>query len=143
MYAGLEFGAECYCGHRVQSNKSLESECQMNCTGNPSLVCGGASRLSVFRLKLSQESARRREFHVTQWPKLNLHHQHQYKGAVTWQLFLHYNPPKHKQCGFHIKNPFYPATLKNVTTYNICFLFCSYCGLIVAAVIWLLHSKTW
>ncbi|XP_075882109.1 sialate:O-sulfotransferase 2 [Nelusetta ayraudi] len=59
MYAGLEFGAECYCSHRVQSNKSSETECQMNCTGNPSLLCGGANRLSVYRLKLSQESARR------------------------------------------------------------------------------------
>lgn len=69
MYAGLEFGAECYCGHRVQSNKSSESECRMNCTGNPSLVCGGASRLSVFRLKLSQESARRREFDAAPQPE--------------------------------------------------------------------------
>lgn len=73
MYAGLEFGAECYCGHRVQSNKSLERECHMNCTGNPSLVCGGVNRLSIYRLKLSQESAKRREFDATQQPKCNLH----------------------------------------------------------------------
>lgn len=62
MYAGVEFGAECYCGHRVQSTNTSDSECQMECTGDQSKLCGGANRLSIYRLKLSQESARRREF---------------------------------------------------------------------------------
>lgn len=61
MYAGVEFGAECYCGHRVQSTNTSDSECQMDCTGDQSKLCGGANRLSIYRLKLSQESARRRE----------------------------------------------------------------------------------
>lgn len=110
MYAGLEFGAECYCGHRVQSNKSSESECQMNCTGNPSLVCGGVNRLSVFRLKLSQESARRRKFDVTQWPKRN-------PCLLTptvldswgFQTFLHYNPHQSRH-----RNPFKNIHLSTV-----------------------------
>ncbi|XP_029018116.1 WSC domain-containing protein 2 isoform X1 [Betta splendens] len=59
MYAGLEFGAECYCGHKVQAPNASESECNMECKGERSNLCGGANRLSIYRLELSQESARR------------------------------------------------------------------------------------
>uniref|UniRef100_A0A667ZV78 WSC domain containing 2 n=1 Tax=Myripristis murdjan TaxID=586833 RepID=A0A667ZV78_9TELE len=59
LYAGLEFGAECYCGHKIQSPNASESECNMECKGEKSNLCGGANRLSVYRLELSQESARR------------------------------------------------------------------------------------
>ncbi|XP_041855844.1 WSC domain-containing protein 2 [Melanotaenia boesemani] len=59
MYAGLEFGAECYCGHKIQAPNASESECNMECKGEKSNLCGGANRLSIYRLELSQESARR------------------------------------------------------------------------------------
>nr|BDD89481.1 WSC domain-containing protein 2 [Oryzias latipes] len=59
MYAGLEFGAECYCGHKIQASNVSDSECSMQCKGEKSNVCGGANRLSIYRLELSQESARR------------------------------------------------------------------------------------
>uniref|UniRef100_A0A8C9VPG6 WSC domain containing 2 n=2 Tax=Scleropages formosus TaxID=113540 RepID=A0A8C9VPG6_SCLFO len=59
LYAGLEFGAECYCGHKIQAPSASERECSMECKGERSNVCGGANRLSVYRLELSQESARR------------------------------------------------------------------------------------
>ncbi|XP_061134924.1 sialate:O-sulfotransferase 2 isoform X1 [Syngnathus typhle] len=59
MYAGLEFGAECYCGHKIQTANASESECNMECKGEKSNMCGGANRLSIYRLELSQESARR------------------------------------------------------------------------------------
>lgn len=59
MYAGLEFGAECYCGHKIQGVNASESECNMECKGEKSSLCGGANRLSIYRLELSQESARR------------------------------------------------------------------------------------
>ncbi|XP_010602292.1 WSC domain-containing protein 2 [Fukomys damarensis] len=59
LYAGLEFGAECYCGHRIQAANVSEAECDMECKGERGSVCGGANRLSVFRLQLAQESARR------------------------------------------------------------------------------------
>ncbi|CAJ1068279.1 WSC domain-containing protein 2 [Xyrichtys novacula] len=59
MYAGLEFGAECYCGHKIQAPNVSESECNMECKGEKSNQCGGANRLSIYRLELSQESARR------------------------------------------------------------------------------------
>uniref|UniRef100_A0A8B9DTX0 WSC domain containing 2 n=1 Tax=Anser cygnoides TaxID=8845 RepID=A0A8B9DTX0_ANSCY len=59
LYAGLEFGAECYCGHKVQAPNASEPECDMPCKGERSSTCGGANRLSVYRLELAQESARR------------------------------------------------------------------------------------
>ncbi|GAB5579126.1 WSC domain-containing protein 2 isoform X1 [Panthera pardus] len=59
LYAGLEFGAECYCGHKIQATNVSEAECDMECKGERGSVCGGANRLSVFRLQLAQESARR------------------------------------------------------------------------------------
>ncbi|KAK7934123.1 hypothetical protein WMY93_005019 [Mugilogobius chulae] len=59
MFAGLEFGAECYCGHKIQASNASESECNMQCKGEKSNLCGGANRLSIYRLELSQESARR------------------------------------------------------------------------------------
>lgn len=65
MYAGLEFGAECYCGHKIQAPIASESECNMECKGEKSNLCGGANRLSIYRLELSQESARRCESHTS------------------------------------------------------------------------------
>ncbi|KAK2845804.1 hypothetical protein Q7C36_010658 [Tachysurus vachellii] len=59
LYAGLEFGAECYCGHRIQAANISDNECNMQCKGEKSKMCGGANRLSIYRLELSQESARR------------------------------------------------------------------------------------
>ncbi|XP_030075750.1 sialate:O-sulfotransferase 2 [Microcaecilia unicolor] len=59
LYAGLEFGAECYCGHKIQALNVSESECNMECKGEKSNICGGVNRLSIYRLELTQESARR------------------------------------------------------------------------------------
>lgn len=59
LYAGLEFGAECYCGHKIQAANVSEAECDMDCKGERGSVCGGVNRLSVYRLQLAQESARR------------------------------------------------------------------------------------
>ncbi|KAE8635322.1 hypothetical protein XENTR_v10002581 [Xenopus tropicalis] len=59
MYAGLEFGAECYCGHRIKALNVSESECNMECKGEKGNFCGGVNRLSIYRLELNQESARR------------------------------------------------------------------------------------
>ncbi|NXV20030.1 WSCD2 protein, partial [Cepphus grylle] len=59
LYAGLEFGAECYCGHKIQASNASESECNMACKGERSNTCGGVNRLSIYRLELAQESARR------------------------------------------------------------------------------------
>ncbi|CAL8249348.1 unnamed protein product [Merluccius merluccius] len=59
LYAGLEFGAECYCGHKVQGANVSEDQCNMECKGERTNACGGANRLSIYRLELSHESARR------------------------------------------------------------------------------------
>ncbi|XP_060048929.1 sialate:O-sulfotransferase 2 isoform X2 [Erinaceus europaeus] len=59
LYAGLEFGAECYCGHKIQAPNASEAECDMACKGERGGMCGGANRLSVYRLQLAQESTRR------------------------------------------------------------------------------------
>ncbi|XP_073169680.1 sialate:O-sulfotransferase 2 isoform X2 [Lepidochelys kempii] len=59
LYAGLEFGAECYCGHKIQALNVSESECNMECKGEKSNFCGGVNRLSIYRLELAQESTRR------------------------------------------------------------------------------------
>lgn len=59
VYAGLEFGAECYCGHKIQALNASESECNMECKGEKGNLCGGVDRLSIYRLHLNQESARR------------------------------------------------------------------------------------
>ncbi|XP_047418562.1 WSC domain-containing protein 2 isoform X1 [Sciurus carolinensis] len=59
LYAGLEFGAECYCGHKIQAANVSAAQCDMECKGERGSVCGGANRLSVYRLQLAQESARR------------------------------------------------------------------------------------
>ncbi|XP_067395463.1 sialate:O-sulfotransferase 2 [Emydura macquarii macquarii] len=59
LYAGLEFGAECYCGHKIQALNVTESECNMECKGEKINICGGVNRLSIYRLELAQESARR------------------------------------------------------------------------------------
>ncbi|XP_061458686.1 sialate:O-sulfotransferase 2 isoform X3 [Rhineura floridana] len=59
LFAGLEFGAECYCGHKIQATNVSDSECNMECKGEKSNICGGVNRLSIYRLELAQESARR------------------------------------------------------------------------------------
>ncbi|KAG7274546.1 hypothetical protein CRUP_023923, partial [Coryphaenoides rupestris] len=59
LFAGLEFGAECYCGHKVQGVNVSDGECNMECKGERTNSCGAANRLSIYRLELSHESARR------------------------------------------------------------------------------------
>lgn len=62
MFAGLEFGAECYCGHKIKALNVSETECNMECKGEKCNICGGVNRLSIYRLELTQESARRCEY---------------------------------------------------------------------------------
>ncbi|XP_074125931.1 sialate:O-sulfotransferase 2 [Sminthopsis crassicaudata] len=59
LYAGLEFGAECFCGHKIQGANASQDECNMECKGEKNNICGGVNRLSIYRLELAQESARR------------------------------------------------------------------------------------
>ncbi|XP_013909609.1 PREDICTED: WSC domain-containing protein 2 [Thamnophis sirtalis] len=59
LFAGLEFGAECYCGHKILAENVSDSQCNMECKGEKSSFCGGPNRLSIYRLDLAQESTRR------------------------------------------------------------------------------------
>ncbi|OHW95486.1 WSC domain-containing protein [Colletotrichum incanum] len=51
-YAGLEYSRECWCAQRISglSVKFDDSECNLPCDGNQGMVCGGALKLSVYKL---------------------------------------------------------------------------------------------
>ncbi|OTA98734.1 hypothetical protein M426DRAFT_76813 [Hypoxylon sp. CI-4A] len=48
---GVEYGKECYCGNTLKTTSilSAEEDCNMECKGNATQICGGSSRLSVYR----------------------------------------------------------------------------------------------
>ena len=49
-YFGLEDGDQCFCGMDLDpTTKTTESECQLKCAGDKSLVCGGTLRLTVYK----------------------------------------------------------------------------------------------
>jgi hypothetical protein len=51
LYFGVEYGTECYCGHTLTNTSvsALETDCDMACAGDPKSICGGPSRINVFR----------------------------------------------------------------------------------------------
>ncbi|KAK6539117.1 hypothetical protein TWF694_010652 [Orbilia ellipsospora] len=51
-YAGLEYTSECYCGPYLSelSQKLADSDCNFGCAGNNSEACGGALRVTVYKL---------------------------------------------------------------------------------------------
>uniref|UniRef100_A0ACB8EBR8 WSC domain-containing protein 1 n=1 Tax=Sphaerodactylus townsendi TaxID=933632 RepID=A0ACB8EBR8_9SAUR len=50
-YAGLEYGAECYCGNKLPLTVAKQEECNNECKGEKGTICGGVNRLSVFRVE--------------------------------------------------------------------------------------------
>ncbi|KAI0060121.1 hypothetical protein BV25DRAFT_1828231 [Artomyces pyxidatus] len=50
LYAGVEFGTECFCDYAIQNPGTLTnlSECHLPCSGNSSEVCGAANRMDLF-----------------------------------------------------------------------------------------------
>ncbi|KAF2152074.1 WSC-domain-containing protein [Myriangium duriaei CBS 260.36] len=46
-YAGTEYSAECFCGNTKPPSTAASADCNMPCTGNSNLTCGGPNRLSV------------------------------------------------------------------------------------------------
>jgi hypothetical protein len=49
-YFGLEDGDQCFCGMDLDpSAKTSEANCQLKCSGDSSLVCGGTNRLIVYK----------------------------------------------------------------------------------------------
>ncbi|XP_069040277.1 sialate:O-sulfotransferase 1 [Lepisosteus oculatus] len=51
LFAGLEYGAECYCGNRITSPSTRDEECNLDCKGEKGSVCGGVGRLSVYKVE--------------------------------------------------------------------------------------------
>lgn len=53
-YMATEYGAECYCGNKIDSTSTLQtSGCSMACAGDGTEICGGPSRLSMYQVKPS------------------------------------------------------------------------------------------
>jgi len=53
VYFGLEYANQCYCGDSLDMtvvNKTLDSDCNMLCSGNSSELCGGPNRLTTYKM---------------------------------------------------------------------------------------------
>ncbi|XP_026376495.1 sialate:O-sulfotransferase 1 [Ursus arctos] len=61
VYAGLEAGAECYCGNRLPLTSVGPEACNHECKGEKGSVCGGVGRLSVYRVEELQPGSRKRK----------------------------------------------------------------------------------
>src|ERR1041384_1093664 len=50
-FAGVEYGRECYCGNGFGDGSvgASASQCSMRCAGDAGTLCGGPSRLSVYK----------------------------------------------------------------------------------------------
>ncbi|XP_050785115.1 WSC domain-containing protein 1 isoform X1 [Gopherus flavomarginatus] len=59
-YAGLEYGAECYCGNKLPVTIAKQEECNNECKGEKGSICGGVNRLSVYRVEELRAEAKRR-----------------------------------------------------------------------------------
>ncbi|KAF1438917.1 WSC domain-containing protein 1, partial [Spheniscus demersus] len=58
-YAGLAYGAECYCGNKLPATASKPEECNSECKGEKGSICGGVNRLSVYRVEELRAGERR------------------------------------------------------------------------------------
>ena len=56
-YAGVQYGAECFCGNKIGKSGEVapEEDCNMPCAGNEYELCGGPSRMNVFHDVTSQQ----------------------------------------------------------------------------------------
>ncbi|XP_044939111.1 WSC domain-containing protein 1 isoform X2 [Mustela putorius furo] len=59
-YAGLEAGAECYCGNRLPVTSVGPEACNHECKGEKGSVCGGVGWLSVYRVEELPPGSRKR-----------------------------------------------------------------------------------
>uniref|UniRef100_A0A3Q2XPW4 WSC domain containing 1 n=1 Tax=Hippocampus comes TaxID=109280 RepID=A0A3Q2XPW4_HIPCM len=51
QFAGLEYGAECHCGNRINSPQVAEEDCSLACRGERGSPCGGVGRLSIYKVQ--------------------------------------------------------------------------------------------
>jgi hypothetical protein len=50
VYAGMEFGTQCFCGNTIDNGGAPTSGCGTPCPGDASETCGGANALSLYYL---------------------------------------------------------------------------------------------
>ncbi|EAW08575.1 WSC domain protein [Aspergillus clavatus NRRL 1] len=50
LYAGMEFGSQCFCGNSIDNGGAPTSGCATPCAGDSSEVCGGSNALSIYYL---------------------------------------------------------------------------------------------
>jgi hypothetical protein len=53
VYAGLEYGQECFCGNTLDNGASISSvsgECKMPCAGNSAQICGGPNAINLYKM---------------------------------------------------------------------------------------------
>ncbi|KAJ5632965.1 hypothetical protein N7490_009304 [Penicillium lividum] len=64
--AGTEYAGQCFCGNKMKgSSKIAANECDMNCEGDASQICGGSLALSVFE-KATKTASKRSRRHFLQ-----------------------------------------------------------------------------
>ncbi|XP_028662415.1 WSC domain-containing protein 1-like [Erpetoichthys calabaricus] len=51
LFAGLEYGAECYCGNRITATRVRQEDCNLDCKGEKGTICGGVGRLSIYKVE--------------------------------------------------------------------------------------------
>ncbi|KAI8850377.1 hypothetical protein BC829DRAFT_488740 [Chytridium lagenaria] len=52
-FAGLEYGGECWCGTSIAARiPATPTDCNIPCDADPTLLCGGPNRLSLYGLNL-------------------------------------------------------------------------------------------
>lgn len=73
LYAGLEYGDECWCGDGVSSAATLvdPSRCNVNCTGDATRTCGGREVLYLYNGTYAPSAVARLSVpHAPIWDKL-------------------------------------------------------------------------
>lgn len=72
LYAGLEYGDECWCGNRVSSKATLVdgSRCNMNCSGDATQTCGGSEVLNLYNGTYNSSAAQYPPRHAAIWDRL-------------------------------------------------------------------------
>ncbi|WWC92056.1 uncharacterized protein L201_007010 [Kwoniella dendrophila CBS 6074] len=49
LFAGVEYGQECWCGNSLSSTVAPETDCNMVCAGDIWSTCGGSSRINIYK----------------------------------------------------------------------------------------------
>ncbi|XP_043910200.1 WSC domain-containing protein 1 [Protopterus annectens] len=59
IFAGLEYGGDCYCGNKMPVTTAREEECHIECKGEKGSICGGVNRLSLYKIEDPERATKR------------------------------------------------------------------------------------